>query len=302
MKLAEPLHITSTYEPSADVCLYHGDCRDLLKFIPDESVQLIVTSPPYNLGKEYEYRLKLEDYLKQQKEIIAECVRVLGKKGSICWEVGNYVENGEVIPLDTVLYPYFKEFGLRLRNRIVWRFEHGLHCSNRFSGRYETINWFTKSEDYFFNLDPVRIPQKYPEKKYFKGPKKGMLSSNPLGKNPGDVWDIPNVKANHVEKTIHPCQYPIELVERLVLSLTKKGDWVFDPFLGVGSTAVAAIIHGRRAAGAEILPKYLKIAKERVLLAHQGLLKTRPMHKPIHNPNSKRKELLTNIKLNEFID
>ena len=109
-----------------------------------------------------------------------------------------------------------------------------------FLERYEVVLWFTKSNKYTFDLDPIRVPQKYPQKKHFKGPKKGELSGNPLGKNPSDIWDIPNVKANHIEKTIHPCQFPVELIERLVLSMTKENDWVFDPFMGVGSTAIAS--------------------------------------------------------------
>ena len=212
--------------------------------IPDESIQLVVTSPPYNIGKRYEKKLKLSQYVEQQARVIKECARVLKREGSICWQVGNYVEKGTIAPLDAILYPIFIELGLKMRNRIMWRFEHGLHCRKRFSGRYETINWFTKSNNYVFNLDPVRVSQKYPGKKYFKGPKKGQYSGNPLGKNPSDVWDIPNVKSNHVEKTVHPCQYPVELIERLVLSLTNKNDWVLDPFLGVGTSIVAAIRHG----------------------------------------------------------
>ena len=210
--------------------LYQGDCLKLLKGIPDESLQLIVTSPPYNIGKEYEMKLKLSQYIEQQASIIKECVRALSVQGSICWQVGNHVDNGSIIPLDTILYPIFIDLGLQMRNRVVWHFEHGLHCSKRFSGRYETIMWFTKSSDYVFNLDPIRVPQKYPGKKYFKGPNAGKYSCNPLGKNPGDVWIIPNVKSNHVEKTMHPCQFPVELIERLVLSMSNEGDWVFDPF------------------------------------------------------------------------
>jgi adenine-specific DNA-methyltransferase len=171
-----------------------------------------------------------------------------------------------------------------MRNRIIWHFEHGLHCSRRFSGRYETIIWFTKTDNYVFNLDPVRVPQKYPGKKYFKGPKAGQYSGNPLGKNPGDLWIIPNVKSNHVEKTEHPCQFPVELIERLVLSLTNEEDWVFDPFLGVGSTIIAAIKHNRRGIGSELFPKYVEIAKSRILSALDGTLRTRPMNKPVYDP------------------
>jgi len=278
------MKVTSTFDPSANCVLFQGDCLDLLKQIPDGFVKLVVTSPPYNLGKEYETRLDLDNYLSQQKRVIEESVRILDDSGSICWQVGNYVDNGEIIPLDIVLYPIFSSLGLHLRNRIIWHFGHGLHASKRFSGRYEVILWFTKSDKYTFDLDPIRIPQKYPQKKHFKGPKKGELSGNPLGKNPSDIWDIPNVKANHIEKTIHPCQFPVELIERLVLSMTNENDWVFDPFIGVGSTAIASLIHNRRAIGAEIMPEYISIAKERIEKAEQGKLQIRPMDRPVYDP------------------
>lgn len=279
------MRLSSHFDAGAECVLYEGDCLTLLKEMPDDFVQLVVTSPPYNLGKPYESRLEIEDYLAQQRQVIEESVRVLKPQGSICWQVGNYVDEGEIIPLDIVLYPLFAALGLQLRNRIVWHFGHGLHASKRFSGRYEVILWFTKTENYVFNLDAVRVPQKYPQKKYFKGPKKGELSGNPLGKNPGDVWEIPNVKANHVEKTIHPCQFPVELIERLVLALTNAGDWVFDPFMGVGTTAIAALMHQRRAIGAEIMPEYVEIAKERLRQAENGQLRIRPMERPVYDPH-----------------
>jgi len=208
--------ICTTYHPHATLVVFEGSCVDLLNSIPDSSIKLIVTSPPYNLGKEYEKKISVAEYIAQQKEVITECYRVLSPSGSICWQVGNFVTKGEIIPIDSILYPIFNELGLKMRNRIVWHFGHGLHCSKRFSGRYETIMWFTKSQSYTFNLDPVRVPQKYPNKKHFRGAKTGQLSCNPLGKNPSDVWQIPNVKNNHPEKSDHPCQFPVELVERLV--------------------------------------------------------------------------------------
>ncbi len=253
---------------------------------PDETMKLIVTSPPYNIGKSYEEKTltSLEAYVKSQARVISECVRLLHPRGSICWQVGNYVHNGEVVPLDIKLYDLFKNHGLKLRNRIVWHFGHGLHCKNRFSGRYETILWFTKGDNYTFNLDPVRVPSKYPNKKYYKGPNKGKLSCNPKGKNPGDLWIIPNVKFNHVEKTAHPCQFPVELVERLVLSLTNKRDGVFDPYMGVGSSVVAALKHGRTGYGCDIVQEYVDIANERVDHLQNGLLRTRLMGKPVYEP------------------
>ena len=198
--------------------------------------------------------------------------------------MGNYVDDGEIFPLDILLYQKFKDHGLQLRNRIVWTFGHGLQCQKRFSGRYETILWFTKSDDYTFNLDPIRIPSKYPEKKHFKGPKKGEVSSNPLGKNPSDIWDIPNVKANHVEKTLHPCQFPVALVERLVLALTDAGQNVLDPYLGVGSSAIAALKHERNAYGCDTMQEYIDIALDRIDQLAKGELRTRPMNKPVYDP------------------
>ena len=276
--------ISRKFSESEQVVLFHGDCLELLREIPDKSLQLVITSPPYNIGKPYETRLKLDDYVNQQASVITECVRALSDRGSICWQVGNYVDNGHIIPLDTVLHPVFSNLGLKMRNRIVWHFEHGLHCKRRFSGRYETIIWFTKTDDYVFNLDAIRVPQKYPGKKHFKGPKAGQYSSNPLGKNPGDMWVIPNVKSNHVEKTAHPCQFPVELIERFVLSMTNEGDWVFDPFLGVGTAIIAAIRHGRNGAGAEVVLEYVDIAEDRIQRELQGTLKTRPMNRPIYDP------------------
>lgn len=276
--------IAAAFSPESQIVLFHGDCRALLRTIPDKALQLVVTSPPYNLGKEYERRMTLPIYVAEQASVIRESVRCLSPRGSLCWQVGNYVDRGAIIPLDTVLYPLFIEAGLRLRNRIIWHFEHGLHCSKRFSGRYETILWFTKGNDYVFHLDPVRVPQKYPGKKHFKGPRAGEYSSNPLGKNPGDLWIIPNVKSNHVEKTEHPCQFPVELIERLVLALTNEGDWVCDPFLGTGTSLIAAIRHHRRGAGAELVPKYVTLARRRIRQELAGTLKTRPMTRPVYDP------------------
>ena len=167
---------------------------------------------------------------------------------------------------------------MRLRNRIIWNFGHGLNCTNRFSGRYESILWFTKSNDYYFNLDAVRVGQKYPWKRHAKGHVwQGDISGNPLGKNPGNVWDISNVKASHGEKTDHPCQFPVALVERLILSMTKENDLVVDPYMGSGTTAVAALKNNRRVAGAEQKRRYIQIIKDRIQSLEDGSLKVVPI-------------------------
>lgn len=287
----EAYRTSAGYDPTAHFSFHNGDCLELLRAMPSGETRLVVTSPPYNIGKEYERRRTLDDYVDEQREVIAECVRVLADDGSICWQTGNHVDRGEVVPLDSLLFPVFRSLGLKMRNRVVWHFEHGLHCTRRLSGRYETISWFTKGDDYHFDVDPIRVPQKYPNKRYFKGPRAGQLSGNPLGKNPGDVWIFPNVKHNHVEKTIHPCQFPVELVERLVLSTTEPGDLVLDPYMGVASTAAAALRHGRRAVGAEIDPDYHRIGAERAEAAFRGMLRTRPMDRPVYEAPRVQSEL-----------
>jgi len=300
-KLAKSLEVHSLFSPDHVVVLHHGDTSAFLKSIPSNAIKLIISSPPYNLGKQYETRIELQSYLKNQEPIIHELNRVLKVDGSICWEVGNFVYNGEVFPLDIFYYDFFKECGLHLRNRIIWHFEHGLHASKRFSGRYETILWFTKTDHYTFNLDRVRVPSKYPGKRHYKGPQRGMPSGNPLGKNPSDfwrvierdwekaVWNIPNVKANHPEKTVHPCQFPIELVERCVLALTNQGDWVLDPYAGVGSTLIAGIRHNRRVIGCEKEKNYIAIAKQRIMNLQSGKLRIRPLGKPVYQPSGREK-------------
>ncbi len=285
------LHTQASYEILKDESL------NVLGTFPSGKFDLVITSPPYNVGKSYETKTSIEEYLSTQEEIIDELIRTLSDQGNLCWQVGNYVEKGEIFPLDIYYYEIFKKHGLKLRNRIVWHFRHGLHASRRFSGRYETILWFSKTDDYIFNLDPVRVPSKYPGKRAFKGPKKGLPSGNPLGKNPSDVWEIlqadwdtgiwdfPNVKSNHPEKTEHPCQFPIELVERCVLALTNENSWVLDPFAGVGSTVIGAIKNGRNAVGIEREIEYCKIAEQRVKDFHNGKLTLRPINKPVHEPS-----------------
>lgn len=288
-------------ETSIKAVVENGETGEVLENYEDGKFDLIITSPPYNIGKSYEVKQSIEQYLETQEIVIKKLIRVLSSSGSICWQVGNYINNGEVFPLDIYFYQIFKKYGLKLRNRIIWHFGHGLHASKRFSGRYETILWFTKTDDYIFNLDPVRVPAKYPGKLHFKGPKKGMPSGNPNGKNPSDIWeiivanwedglwDIPNVKSNHPEKTIHPCQFPIELVERCVLALTSEGSWVLDPYAGVGSTLIAAIKNNRNGVGIEKEKEYCKISQKRIQDYKEGELKFRPINKPIHQPSFKDK-------------
>lgn len=294
--------VASSWSEGAPATLLEGDSLEQLRALPEGCARLVITSPPYNVGKEYETPVALAHYLDELRPIIAELARVVHPGGSVAWQVGNFVDKGEVFPLDIWFYPLFKEAGFKLRNRIVWHFDHGLHASHRLSGRYETLLWFTRGEDYTWNLDPIRVPSKYPGKRKYKpGPDHGKPSGNPLGKNPSDIWklmvhewevglwDIPNVKANHPEKTLHPCSFPIELVERCVLSMTNVGDLVLDPFSGAGSALLAALKHDRRALGIDRDPRYLAAARDRIARLAAGTLPYRSLGKPVHVPSATHK-------------
>lgn len=280
-----------------------GDVEDCLARYKGQKFRLIISSPPYNIRKSYERDgdRSLLDYLRWQKRIAKKLVELLDENASLCWQVGNYVDKGEIYPLDGAFIKIFRSFGMKLRNRIIWKFNFGLNADRRFSGRYETLLWFTKSDNYVFNLDAVRIPQLYPGKRHShkRGEEKsGRPSGNPLGKNPADfwefsaerdfltnpIWDFPNVKAGHPEKSGHPCQFPIELAERCVLALTKPGDWVLDPFVGVGASVLAAVKHGRNAVGIDRDAKFLATAEQRLTLLKQGGLPMRELGRPVRRP------------------
>jgi adenine-specific DNA-methyltransferase len=217
-------------------------------------------------------------------------IRTLKPGASLCWQVGYHVHRGLCTPLDYLILREMEAHPeMVLRNRIAWTFGHGLHAIERFSGRHEMVLWFTKGDDYEFNLDSVRVPQKYPGKLSSRGPNKGRPSGNPAGKNPGDVWDIPNVKANHVEKTSHPCQFPVGLAQRFVRALTYSGAVVLDPFCGVASAGVAAVVEGRSFLGAEISDEYVRIARERLQRAARGELLFRPADRAVHVPHAGQK-------------
>lgn len=280
-----------------EIRVFWSDCKKMLASLEDNSVSLIITSPPYCMGKEYEnISDDIDSFIKLNSMVIKESTRILKKGGSLCWQVGFHVKNSAIVPLDCLIYNIVQKINahlsnddkLVLHNRIIWTFGHGLNSEKRLSGRYETIMWFTKGNDYVFNLDPIRVPQKYPGKKYSRGKRIGEFSGNPLGKNPSDVWDIPNVKANHVEKTNHPCQFPIVIPQKLIKALTNEHDLVVDPFLGSGTTAIACIIEDRRFIGSELKKEYINISDDRIKRALNGDIDYRPDDPPME-PNVNQK-------------
>lgn len=265
--------------------IFNGDAIELAHALPSESIDLIFSSPPYCMGKAYESSSSVEDFTRFHEMLVPELIRILKPGGSVCWQVGYHVRNAIITPLDFLAHDIFRaQKQVVLRNRIVWSFAHGLHARKRFSGRHEVILWYTKGDSVEFNLDPIRVPQKYPGKKAYKGPNRGKLSGNPLGKNPGDVWAFPNVKGCHIEKTIHPCQFPVALPLMFVQAVCPAGGVVLDPFMGVGSTGMAAALEGARFVGAELVGEYVEIARKRIAEARSGRAVYRPINQPIHEP------------------
>lgn len=279
-----------------------GDVLERLRDLSPHSCSLVISSPPYNIGKSYERtdERSYDEYLIWQKQIIEAMLPVLTENACVCWQVGTSVIDGEIFPLDVPFIDIFRSMGFKLRNRIIWRYNFGRNADKRFSGRYETILWFSRTNTYTFNLDPVRIPQLYPGKRHSasKGEKAGRPSGNPLGKNPSDywefsaandfqdnpVWDVPNVKAKHPEHTEHPCQFPVELAERCVLALSNLGETILDPFIGTGASAIAAVKHNRNAVGIDRHQPYLTIAGDRIAKLAKGELPLRPLGKPVRRP------------------
>jgi adenine-specific DNA-methyltransferase len=273
-------HWLAGHEDLTEGALWHGDGLGMLRALGEgpTPVRLIFSSPPYNVGKAYEKRMPLDAYLAWQTDVLQTCARVVAPGGCVVWQVGTWVDRrrGAVYPLDALLFPELLKLGLTSRNRIVWTTEHGLHATRRLSGRHETLLFFTKDRDdgsYPFYLDAIRVLQRHPGKRHYKGPRKGELSCHPLGKNPGDVWnDITPVKANHPERTGHPAQMPLALAERVIHMTTRPGDLVVDPFAGAGTTVVAARRLGRCAAGADLQADYLALGVRRLSELAAGTL------------------------------
>jgi adenine-specific DNA-methyltransferase len=290
--------------PLEQTSILHGDASDILKRIPDNSVQLCLTSPPYNIGKSYEkeFERDLVEYRVWLEDICQKLSSKIKPGGSLCFQVGNHIHKGVLNPLDYIAFGIFSGLGLTLRNRIVWRYNFGLNAKSRLSGRYEVLLWFTKGDEYKFNLDPIRVKQLYPGKRHSskKGDLAGKPSGNPKGKNPSDfwefdpqtaffgepVWNIPNVKSKHPEKTDHPCQFPSELADRCILAFTDEGDVVLDPFLGTGTTLICADLRGRVGIGIELHEEYALSAEERLAKARAGKLPLRAAGKPPRDPRA----------------
>lgn len=252
------------YYESEDCLIYNVDSLQYIPKMPQQSVNLTITSPPYNIGKAYESILPISDYVAWCSEWMNGVYNVVADNGAFLLNLG-YLEvpaKGKAVPIAYLLWdksPFF------MQQEIVWHYEAGVASKKYLSPRNEKFIWYVKDKaNYTFNLDPIRDPNvKYPNQK-----KNGKLRCNPLGKNPGDVWCFPKVtsgeKRSSKERTAHPAQFPVSVIEKFILGMSNQGEVVFDPFLGSGSTCIAALKHGRKVVGFEISEEYCKIAVQRV--------------------------------------
>ena len=255
------------YYEEENVLIYNGDSMRLLPLLGDETINSVITSPPYNIGKQYASycdRLPVDEYLNWSREWLSFIPKVLKKDGSFLLNLG-YFEvpgKGRNVPIPYLLWD---KIDMYLLQEIVWNYGAGVACKKMLSPRNEKWLWYVMDPTrYTFNLDAIRDPDvKYPNQK-----KNGKLRCNTLGKNPSDVWQIAKVTSganrSSVERENHPAQFPTDLVDRIILGMTNEQDIILDPFLGSGSTAISALSHGRKCIGFEISEEYCDIAKRRI--------------------------------------
>lgn len=219
------------YFESENVLLYKMDCSEFMKRLNNDIIDLTITSPPYNIGKEYEKILKTEDYLQWCEKWMNQIFQITSPFGSFWLNLGYFevAKKGKCVPISYLLWdksPFY------LLQEIVWQYGAGVSTKKIFAPRNEKYMWYVKNSDrYTFNLDSVRDKNvKYPLQK-----KNGKLKCNPLGKNPGNVWDIPKVtsgkKRSSTERVDHPAQFPLAILDRVIKASTNENDLVFDPIV-----------------------------------------------------------------------
>ena len=252
------------YFENKNFILYNDDCTELLDKIPKESIDTTITSPPYNIGKEYEKVKPVEQYVNWCESWIKQIYDVTKPTGNFLLNVG-YLEIPNVGRNVPITYLLWDKTPFYLIQELIWNYGAGVTCKKILSPRNEKILWYVKNkDDYTFNLDPIRDPNvKYPNSK-----RHGKSRVNPLGKNPSDVWQIAKVTSgknrSSKERTGHPAQFPNELIEKFVKGFSNPGDIILDPFIGSGTTAEMALMNNRKCVGIEIREDYCEIAVDRI--------------------------------------
>lgn len=235
--------------------LHCGNCAEILSRIPDESVNLIIADPPYNLGKDYgntSDAKERDDYLNFTRLWLKQAARVLCPDGSIYVFMGfRYISHLYLI--------LEKEFGFHFNSWICWHYTQGMGKTRGFSPRHEDILFFSKSRQFTFNIDDIRVPQKYYRSR-----------NNMRGANPGDVWEFSHVHYCQDSRTEHPTQKPEGLIERMVLASSNVNDLVLDPFAGSGTTLRVCQQTDRRSIGVELNQHYCSVVQKRLLEPFYG--------------------------------
>jgi len=226
-----------------------GDAVAIMRELPSNSVDLLIADPPYNLGKDYGNNKDLKarhDYDDFTRVWLNEADRLLKPTGSI------YVFMG-VRFISDLFRILEDELKLIFNGWITWHYTQGMGRKQGFSPRHEDILYFTKSDKFTFNLDDVRVPQKYFRKR-----------NNMSGANPGDVWQFSHVHYCSAERERHPTQKPEALLERIIRASSNEGDLVFDPFVGSGTTCRVANLLTRRWIGVDLNPDYIQMSEKRI--------------------------------------
>lgn len=259
-----PKVLGTPFYQTQDIQIYCGDSLKELAKVPDESFSLTITSPPYNIGKEYETVIEHEQYLDWCESWIKDVYRCTVPMGAFWLNVGYFEWPGRAKALP-IAYCLWQRTPFFLIQEVIWHYGAGVTTKRMLCPRNEKMLFYAKNPtQYTFNLDAIRDPDvKYPTQK-----KNGKFKCNPLGKNPGDVWYIPKVTSGmnraSKERTPHPAQFPIALIDRVVKVSSNEGDLVLDPFLGSGTTAVACLQNRRRFIGFELKESYCQIAVDRL--------------------------------------
>ncbi|HLP87560.1 MAG TPA: site-specific DNA-methyltransferase [Nostocaceae cyanobacterium] len=265
MELADIVkRLGKPYFQAANCLIYHIDCLEAMQALPDKSVHLTVTSPPYNIGKEYEKPLTLSEYINWCEQWIQEIYRITVPTGAFWLNLGylSIKDRAKALPIPYLLWDKIPFY---LIQEIVWNYGAGVAGSKFFSPRNEKFLWYVKNPDeYTFNLDDIRDPNvKYPNQK-----KNGKIKVNPLGKNPTDVWEFPKVTSGQnrasKERTPHPAQFPIAVIQRIIKATSHQNQIIIDPFMGSGTTAIVALELNRPVIGFEIRQDYCEIIANRI--------------------------------------
>ena len=245
--------------------LYHGDSPQLLAEMTRMrlSVNLTLTSPPYNIGKEYEPKRSISGYIEWCEHWLDLIYQLTDNKGSFWLNLGylQIPEKGKNVPIPYLLWDKTRFF---LMQEVVWKYGAGVAAKKYLSPRNEKWLYYVKDPDnYVFNLDDIRDPNvKYPNSR-----KNGKLRCNPAGKNPSDVWEFPKVtsgmRRSSRERTGHPAQFPLSVVERIIKASSAPADTVLDPFSGSSSAGIAAYAFGRVYVGIEASEEYCALSVER---------------------------------------